>query len=1107
MIVNVYSQTNNGMQAPNIIPKSPEVKGFERYGEYPVSEYTGIPSINIPLHTIKLRDIEFPISLDYHATGIQVTQEATWAGLGWNLMAGGCISTIAIGAKDEVHYANAEDWYRIMHYPFSTTGNSPRIFNEDGRKLWTPCEPVLEDENINSKTPDNILREGMIGSGERDIYNISFLGHSFRVCIHPVDKRIIYNGEKNKFKVEKDGSGWIITDEQGYIYVFSEEESYYNKVSTWYLTHIYYPGFRPLLEIKYASAKVDFLPAVSEYITTTSRLMYDPIALNSDIHRSFNTSSYTQRYISGIVGPMDSIVFTTKSRTDMRGASALDQIVIYDRSTKGEVKRYKFEHDYFTGVNTGASETTFDYVKKRLKLVKLHERNGTQIKGSYQFTYNETALPYKTSFAQDLWGYYNGKENITGMNVSTTSTGDQVLFDKKRTLVPDPVYLSLSQQVPPDFMHINIRERLGNYKLANRSTNESAITAGMLKSITYPTEGRTEFEFEPHTLDNLVFPNPEPSFRTVVEQVRNNGNKIVTPNVSIFEVEKECKAKIKVSIYGKDYSLTDMKDFYVILSVDVASPNHKTLKYSIQTDQQKKEFAQKKEVIIEEEITLPAGKAVLSTSVSAGIPYQGYDFKNGVHAILSYIQDDLENLEGVKAVGGGLRVKSIKNYEGSSTLADKKVYSYANTGKLIYPLCFTQKMDKVYGIITPSANNPTWYMESRTISMVTSYNLYNYAVSGVTNLVGYDRVEKIIIDPAGSSGTGKMISEFINKTSGSAYSHLFYPAGEPYANGKLSSRITLDADNDTVSLVKNRYSIDNMESNHINVNVFDRYEGKQGCPITYPDKRFTIVTYPTNNYTVHLTNQDEITYYGTKKVNKSIAYEYDPLNYRLKKITETIGDKKKATEYRYALNYSSGDFPCQTSMVNWNMVGIPIEELTAINTSPMQSKKTYYSQSGNIIAPTGIHIKNGTGAYELRQTYEYDKYGNPRYITQDDALKTVYIWGYNGQYPIAEIKNVTYTQITAIISANTLESITKKIKPSDADMVSVNNLRTNAGLAGALITTYTYKPLVGILTATDPAGITTYYDYDSFGRLKRTYIKEGTTEKNIQTYDYHYQNQ
>jgi YD repeat-containing protein len=47
----------------------------------------------------------------------------------------------------------------------------------------------------------------------------------------------------------------------------------------------------------------------------------------------------------------------------------------------------------------------------------------------------------------------------------------------------------------------------------------------------------------------------------------------------------------------------------------------------------------------------------------------------------------------------------------------------------------------------------------------------------------------------------------------------------------------------------------------------------------------------------------------------------------------------------------------------------------------------------------------------------------------------------------------------------------------------------------AQMTTYTYDRLFGVTSVTDPANFTTYYEYDSFGRLKFVKDKDG----NIQT--------
>ena len=77
----VVSAINISVLIPQLTPKSPNVASVGRYGEYPVSMYTGLPTIKISIFTIEVGGLSQPIKLSYHASGIKVTDAASLVGL------------------------------------------------------------------------------------------------------------------------------------------------------------------------------------------------------------------------------------------------------------------------------------------------------------------------------------------------------------------------------------------------------------------------------------------------------------------------------------------------------------------------------------------------------------------------------------------------------------------------------------------------------------------------------------------------------------------------------------------------------------------------------------------------------------------------------------------------------------------------------------------------------------------------------------------------------------------------------------------------------------------------------------------------------------------
>ena len=133
-----------------------------------------------------------------------------------------------------------------------------------------------------------------------------------------------------------------------------------------------------------------------------------------------------------------------------------------------------------------------------------------------------------------------------------------------------------------------------------------------------------------------------------------------------------------------------------------------------------------------------------------------------------------------------------------------------------------------------------------------------------------------------------------------------------------------------------------------------------------------------------------------------------------------------------------------------------------------------------------------TPTYRTDKTFDkYDSFGHPLQVTDKSGKSTCYIWGYDGQYVVAKIENIKYDELS--LQCDIEDTAYPDSLPDSLE----HDLRTLG--KNIMVTTYKYKPLVGVQCITDASGRKTYYDYDKDGKL--ICVKDDKGEP-IQSYQY-----
>jgi 20S proteasome alpha/beta subunit len=1106
----VKSQTEPiSSKAPKISPANPDVSALFKYTDIPVSNTTGIPNINIPIHEIKLKNYSLPIDVSYHSSGIVIDELASKVGLGWSLNAGGMIYQNVIGKPDNIH----------NRFPLLQNRELNPEVNEPAGGL---CGIIQNEDYYTVDNLSSALSTDDVDS-EPDIYYYSFGDKSGKFFFD--NNNVAHTMPESDLKIIRDVNGIVIYDEMGVKFTFytsSLSKSMWTITQTtvivpsagqsgetdsysYYLTEIETPQKEKI--------SITYNDYVYEYKNPDTKLwkrrpssggegvgcdanvmMYYPLDIKQTIE---NLTFVASKAISKITTANQSIDFIYEScpRLDLpptsglshyspttTGDFALKKIKISDSNAK-KIDEFEFNYSYFNLDNYQpcVSQTSLTLMNSyRLKLEGI-VKNSIE---PYTFQYYSSSSIYIPNNLPDrLSGLYDN------WNRFSYSAGGEFTYD--------PVF---------------------NSGGTNRDPNLESTLLGVLKQIKYPTGGVTRFTYELNkTYEGRTLPSVERNaalFITGTQETTGEPNQQQNLQTDFTISKLDGPVHFTCNVNMGEQTSTN----WVTLSLfDHQSNSYVTLACTNEA----------------KNIYLSEGTYTLYVSgvtEGGGASFQWFEKRDEV------IYDNYDI--------GGLRIQEIASYdkEVDSQPSIRKKYSYTLNSDA------TRQSGKVI-------NKPRYSFVEHKVALccidvirLGGFDLYyqvlqNKIVEPLSNLNGYHIMYtdvQIYDDTNKTNGFSTFKYNFSENNTNYNFSWPQTPATNlDFLRGDLIEQIDYSFVNGGFKKVQeSKYEyFDNYDTVFFDANA--PYKYCIGLNLTTLNKEFRCGG--GYAYCVRAVSQFLLGYYKLYSIRKYVSKEtktiYDlngnsPItsikdfkyaNLGHSQPTSTILTSSKGesleNKYFYAKDPAMAGQPFISDMVAGNMIVPPLKMQTFNGSNQLSEQLTVYAKdatTNNLLLPKDLYAAkfpnslpniSNVGNLEKKITYnQYDDKGNILQYTPESGIPVSIILGYNKTLPIAKVENTVYNTIpTGTIS--TLQSL------SDADndncmsadcteqlLRSALNIFRNS-LPNAFITTYTYNPLVGVTSVTDPKGISSYYEYDAVGRLK--FVKDQDLNV-LQKYCYNY---
>jgi len=952
-----FNSVNSG-----IIPPSPEVENYINFINSTVNTQTGACNLEIPLYEIKCGSLRLPVTLNYYSSGRKTYEMNGPVGIGWLLNTGGLISRTVHGKRDDDTGINFPEPVPIAE-TISNKNNWDFLAGNSGASNWS-----------------NIIYDT-----QYDVFSYNFNNKSGNFILKNLNNnKIPETIPNNKMKIQLHKTNtpvpmidyFEITDESGVFYRFgksmiSNEDNRENTgdyISAWLISEIISANKKDTIHFKY---NVIGKLRLNYYELITVRDNHNDIGTNPGQHEYINDVSnveetnqisYGSARIKEILFKNGKIVFSQDINSDL--ISKMD--VYSDNVIQKSIIFSKSILDSPIGLYTFSIRDKANYKLDRITF----QDNGSNPVSQYSFDYYPST-DFNTR-QNDWWGYYNG------------STSYQYCLIPSYTIP-----FKSNPMQPVSTMNIGHPE-------ANRIPNEAYAKSGILKSVTYPTGGKTEFFYE--------------------------SNKYLS---------------IKNGIVGSCGGLRISKTIHSENGVEKII---KTFRY---------------------------GKN------ESGYGYVHLEPEIG---LLGFEQSVVKHYDGIFSIVDCLD-------EGTFTKEYLRVRYYSSDVLPEYCAYF---------------HEPVMYPEIAIYNGTPENNMGKTILRYETNLK--------YLALLGPKFESPMDSEIDNSIT---IKH--DKIVDLWKKNNLIEKVVLDKYNLPVKKIIYEY-VNNQKDNITGLHSCRYYSVPQGIEF---EKCLGFYEYPVyiyDNYIVssgvqQLHKTTEINYSGLDSiaVQTSDYYNADYLNCKTEKITS----QGLFSKVFYYPNDYLNQFP---NLVSNNMFALNIDTRSYMNTHLIEGNQFKYNDWGQLLEIYNFEnasndipfVSSNPFTFSKKQTITYNTDKNPEKVDVIDNVKTYYLWAYNKQYPIAKIETAVNTTINITVDDSQLKK-TAVLADIQSDVNYLKGL-LNAYVANKdyIVSIYTYKPLVGMTSQTDPAGRTTYYEYDTFNRLKLSRDQNGNV---IEKYDYHYANQ